>query len=93
MDFHDFPRFPGKSGMDLMYPPKLCAGLADGVDVVRGQLGHGGQVPRSILDDLGGEDRNGAALAEESGYSWKHTKDILNLQIHNFELTLSRFPV
>ena len=27
MDFHDFPRFLGKSGMDLMHPPKLCAGL------------------------------------------------------------------
>ena len=28
MDFHDFPRFLGKSGMDLMHPPKLCAILA-----------------------------------------------------------------
>ena len=27
MDFHDFPTFLGKSGMDLMHPPKLCASL------------------------------------------------------------------
>ena len=27
MDFHDFPMFLGKSGMDLMHPPKLCAAL------------------------------------------------------------------
>ncbi len=30
MDFHDVPRFLGKSGMDLMYPPKLCAALRAG---------------------------------------------------------------
>ena len=29
MDFHDFPRFLGKSWMDLMYPPKLCASLIE----------------------------------------------------------------
>ena len=27
MDFHDFPRFLGKSGADLIQPPKICASL------------------------------------------------------------------
>ena len=27
MDFHDFPRCLGKSGVYLIQPPKLCAGL------------------------------------------------------------------
>ena len=31
MDFHDFPRFLGKSGMDLMHPLKLCASLVSAV--------------------------------------------------------------
>ena len=30
MDFRDFPMVLGKSGMDLIQPPKLCAGLAHG---------------------------------------------------------------
>ena len=28
MDFHDFPRFLGKSGKLSHHPPKLCASLA-----------------------------------------------------------------
>ena len=27
MDFHDFPRILGKSGVYLIHPPKICAGL------------------------------------------------------------------
>ena len=27
MDFHDFPRFLGKSGAVLKQPPKICASL------------------------------------------------------------------
>ena len=30
MDFHNFPKFLGKSGMDLIHPPKFCAGLVHG---------------------------------------------------------------
>ena len=33
MNFHDFPRFLGKSGMDLMHPPKLCASLVHSAQV------------------------------------------------------------
>ena len=46
MDFHDFPKILGKSGVYFIHPPKLCAGLAEIVTPAEG-------APRGVPDAVG----------------------------------------
>ena len=51
MDFHDFPRFLGKSGAVLRQPPKLCASLISsirGMSAVVGPEGRTGKALRAL---------------------------------------------
>ena len=91
MIFHDFPRFLGKSGVYLIHPPELCAGLAHlaaGLGADRAQVRGEGRERRRREGQLHRHQPRGEArpATNAESESQNGSPDHQTLLIHYFEL-------